>query len=168
MLYTNLDTSAISSPMHVSYYLISWHPQCSDTPRLPDWRTFHDSNAHSRSSILIAYSFFLTWNQHDWYFLTTPKCASRRWMMRMSICVCVYVIVCSGIQYMFSWLISRVSFGAVCKQSLSISSTVSMQEEAEAKRKKAEARCPCCHDTWHVKGGCWNAWMKDQRARNCG
>ena len=36
-----------------------------------------------------------------------------------------------------------------------------MQDAAEAKRKKeAEARF---HDTWHVKGGCWNAWMKDQR-----
>ena len=36
-----------------------------------------------------------------------------------------------------------------------------MQDAAEAKRKKeAEA---LCYDTWHVKGGCWNAWMKDQR-----
>ena len=150
--------------MHVSFHLIFWHPQCSDTPRLPDWRKSHGRNGPSKSSIFFQMCFNVAWNQHDYYTWATPNGTSRRsWWWGSELCVCVYVHVFGNI----GWLISRVlSFATDCKQSLSSRSTVSMQEEAEAKRRKAEARCPRCHDTWHVKGGCWNAWMKDQRARN--
>ena len=134
-----------------AFLFIYWHPEFQYTPRLPDWRSFHGSNAKSRSSVFFQYFIYIAWNQHDSLF-GPPSTAQAEGDDEDE-----HVCMCSGIRYMLSWLKSRVFFGADCKQSLSISSTVSMQEEAEAKRRKAEARC---HDTWHVKGGCWK--MKER------
>ena len=53
MFSMSLDSREIHNipVMHVGFHLTYWHPQCPDTPRLPDWRKFHCSNAQLRSSI---------------------------------------------------------------------------------------------------------------------
>ena len=135
--------------MHVSFHLIFWHPQCSDTPRLPDWRKSHGSNAQRKSSIFFQMFFNVAWNQHDW---------------GSELCVCMFTYsVLYYVDSLAKCCLSELTIRKVCQ--LARLSQCRMQQRPSEGKQRHVAHVAMTRDTSKVVVG---KWMKDQRARNCG